>query len=50
MSKAIQAYQEVGYPYMLMPDHVPNHPDDSKDETGFAFCYGLIRGFLQAAA
>ncbi len=26
--KAIQVYKEVGYPYMLMPDHVPQAPGD----------------------
>ena len=26
--KAIQVYQEVGYPYMLMPDHVPQAAND----------------------
>ena len=26
--KAIRVYREVGYPYLLMPDHVPVAPDD----------------------
>jgi mannonate dehydratase len=26
--KAIQTYKEVGYPYLLMPDHVPTAPGD----------------------
>ncbi len=26
--KAIQVYKEVGYPYMMMPDHVPQAPGD----------------------
>ena len=28
MIEAIRTYQEVGYPYMLMPDHVPVIPGD----------------------
>jgi mannonate dehydratase len=46
--KAIQVYREVGYPYMLMPDHVPHHPDDPRGQQAFAFAYGHIRALLQA--
>ena len=28
--KAIQVYKEVGYPYLLMPDHVPQAPRRSR--------------------
>jgi mannonate dehydratase len=45
--KAIQTYRDVGYPYMLMPDHVPNAPGDPGGLQSFAFCYGYIRGLLQ---
>jgi mannonate dehydratase len=45
--KAIQTYQEVGYPYLLMPDHVPQAPDDPGGLQSFAFCYGYIRGLMQ---
>jgi mannonate dehydratase len=48
MSRALQVYQEVGYDGMLMPDHVPSHPDDPQALQGFAFCYGHINGLLQA--
>lgn len=47
--KAIQTYVEVGYPYMLMPDHVPTHPDDPGGLQSFAYCYGYIRALIQAA-
>lgn len=47
--EAIKVYREVGYPYMLMPDHVPHHPDDHGGEQAFAFCYGYIRALIQAA-
>jgi mannonate dehydratase len=48
LMKALLAYKEVGYPYMLMPDHVPHHIDDPGGLQAFAFCYGYIRALLQA--
>jgi len=39
---------EVGYPYMLMPDHMPSHSDDPDGSQAFAFGYGYIKGLLQA--
>ena len=47
--KAIQVYREIGYPYLLMPDHVPQAPGDPDGLQSFAFCYGYIRGLIQAA-
>jgi mannonate dehydratase len=41
---------EVGYEFMLMPDHVPGHPDDPQGRQAFAFAYGYIAGILQAVA
>ena len=46
--KAIQVYKEVGYPYLLMPDHVPVAAADPKGLQSFAFCYGYIRALIQA--
>ncbi len=46
--KAIQVYKEVGYPYLLMPDHVPVAPDDPNGLQSFAYCYGYIRALIQA--
>jgi mannonate dehydratase len=46
--KAIQVYKEVGYPYMLMPDHVPQAPNDPNGLQSFAFCYGYIRALIQS--
>ena len=42
--------KEAGYPYMLMPDHIPSHPDDPETLQGFAYAYGYITGILQAVA
>jgi mannonate dehydratase len=47
--KAIRVYKEVGYPYLLMPDHVPQAPNDPNGLQSFAFCYGYIRALIQAA-
>ncbi len=49
MWKAIQVYKEVGYPYMLMPDHVPVAASDPGGLQSFAYCYGYIRGLIQVA-
>jgi mannonate dehydratase len=48
MFRAIQTYQEVGYEYMLMPDHVPTISGPDPQGTAFAFCYGYITALLQA--
>ena len=48
--KAIQVYKEVGYPYLLMPDHVPLAPGDPNGLQSFAFCYGYIRALIQAVS
>jgi mannonate dehydratase len=42
--------QEVGYEYMLMPDHVPGHEDDRQGMQAFAFAYGYIIAILQGVA
>ena len=46
--QAMLVYKEVGYPYMMMPDHVPSHPDDRGGSQAFAFAYGYIRALIQA--
>lgn len=46
--QAARILHETGYSGMLMPDHVPHDTTDSSGSTGFAFCYGYIKGILQA--
>ena len=48
MARSLAVYKEVGYSYMVMPDHVPEI--DGRDPSGvaFAYCYGYIRGLMQA--
>ena len=48
MIKALKTYQEVGYSYMLMPDHVPDISGPNASGVAFAFCYGYIAAGLQA--
>ena len=60
MLDAIKVYRDVGYRYMLMPDHVPGLSLKSDDENahwgssarrvGFAYCYGYINAALQTIA
>jgi mannonate dehydratase len=46
--KAVKVYKEVDYKYMLMPDHVPAIAGENPRIVAFAFCYGYIKGLLQA--
>lgn len=46
--EAIKVYKEVGYSYMLMPDHVPFAANDPEGLQSFAYCYGYIRALIQA--
>jgi mannonate dehydratase len=50
MLAAMRVYKEVGYQYMLMPDHAPKHPDDAGSLQAFAYCYGYMSALLQAVA
>jgi mannonate dehydratase len=48
MVRAARVYQEVGYPYMLMPDHVPAIAGRDPSGVAFAFCYGYITALIQS--
>ena len=50
-------FQRTGYPYMLMPDHAPSHPDDRHPEgvsarvsQGWAFQFGYIIAMIRAVS
>ena len=49
MLQAMLTLAEVDYPYMIMPDHVPRHEDDSGGLQSFAFTYGYIKACIAAA-
>lgn len=48
MARSLAVYKKVGYPYMVMPDHVPQIDGRDPSGTAFAFCYGYIIGVLNA--
>lgn len=48
MVAVARTLREVGYPYMLMPDHMPRHADDPQGRQAFAYGFGYIKGILQA--
>ena len=55
MLKVAKTLYESGYPYMLMPDHAPSHPDDKPSPGGtdrvrqaWAFQFGYIIAVIQA--
>ncbi|UXN66942.1 mannonate dehydratase (plasmid) [Phyllobacterium sp. A18/5-2] len=47
MWRSLRTYAEVGYPYMIMPDHVPQVSGRDPQNTAFAFTYGYIAALLQ---
>jgi mannonate dehydratase len=50
MWASLRVYAEVGYPYMLMPDHVPSLSADPDHAIAFSYCFGYIRALLQVLA
>src|SRR5215831_18774646 len=48
MARSLATYREVGYQYMLMPDHVPRIAGRDPLGVAFAYCYGYIQGLLDA--
>jgi mannonate dehydratase len=50
MGEVIRTLYEVDYPYMVMPDHVPKHPNDPEGLQAFAFSYGYIKALLHTIA
>jgi mannonate dehydratase len=48
MAQAARVYREVGYDGVLMPDHIPGHPDDPEGLQNWAFAYGYIKGLIEA--
>ena len=47
MVEVARTLWEVDYPYMLMPDHMPQHEDDPRGRQAFAYGFGYIKGILQ---
>jgi mannonate dehydratase len=56
MYELVRVLYKADYPYMLMPDHAPRHPDDaspagvsSRVSQAWAFQFGYIIALIQAA-
>ena len=47
MIDALRVYKEVGYEYMIMPDHVPKLSGPAARDVGFAYSYGYIHAAMQ---
>lgn len=50
MLRVMTTLKQVDYPYMVMPDHKPAHPDDPGSHQAFGFGYGYIKGMIQAVS
>ena len=48
MLKALRTHKEVGYRYLIMPDHVPGLSGAEPQQVGFAYTYSYIDALLQA--
>jgi mannonate dehydratase len=48
MIEVLRVLAEVGYPYMVMPDHVPSLDADPDHAIAFAYVFGYIRALLEA--
>ena len=48
MYQVMKVLREVDYQGMIMPDHIPSHPDDPGDRQGLAFAFGYIQALIQA--
>ena len=48
MIEALKAYREVGYEYMIMPDHVPGISGPAPGDVAFGYCFGYVRAAMQA--
>ena len=50
MLACMQAFQEVGYKYLLIPDHTPEFTDDTLgSQIGWAHAIGYLRALRQGA-
>jgi hypothetical protein len=48
MFRILRTLRQVRYSGMLMPDHIPTHPDDRDGRQGLAFAFGYMKGLIQA--
>ena len=46
--RVLMTLRETGYSHMVMPDHVPGHPDDFGRRQAFAHAFGYLQGVMNA--
>ena len=47
MWQSMKTYAEIGYKYMVMPDHVPTIAGRDPEGVAFSFCYGYLAAQLE---
>ncbi|MGD9853707.1 MAG: mannonate dehydratase [Planctomycetaceae bacterium] len=50
MVELMRVLKEVDYPHLVMPDHMPQHPNDSNGRQAFAYGYGYIKALIQVVS
>ncbi len=50
MLRAMRVYREVGFDGMMMPDHVPAIPGDTRGAQAFAHAFGYIQALIAAVS
>ena len=48
MYEAMRVYKEVGYKYMLMPDHVPHISGPAPQDVAMSYSFGYIQALIQS--
>ena len=48
MRAVLRVLHEVGYDYMIMPDHVPEIDGAAPTQVAFAYCFGYMRALMQS--
>ena len=48
MLQVLRTFKEVDYPYMIMPDHVPQISGPEPRKVGFSYTFGYIHALMQA--
>ncbi|MDQ3346439.1 MAG: mannonate dehydratase [Acidobacteriota bacterium] len=50
MLRAMRVYKEIGFDGMMMPDHVPAIPGDTRGAQAFAHAFGYIQALIAAVS
>ena len=50
MVEVMMVLRDVNYTHLVMPDHMPHHPDDPGHRQAFAYGFGYIKALIQAVS